>query len=153
MEAAVGDRIVVAATDLGGHMRDGEIIKVGSHGAPPYLVRWSDDGRETLFFPGPDAHVSHHELLEPEPPAAAQTAGSGGVLATTRHQHVKNWRVDLYLFEQDAATMAHAVLHTDAPRLWTTEARRVAIRAMWMFRRSATRSRPLVLCVAWRIGY
>jgi hypothetical protein len=28
---------------------------------------------------------------------------------------VKNWRVDLYLFEQDAATMAHAVLHTDAP--------------------------------------
>ena len=81
MEAAVGDRIVVAAADLGGHMRDGEIIKVGSHGAPPYLVRWSDDGRETLFFPGPDAHVSHHELLEPEPPAAAQTAGSGGVPA------------------------------------------------------------------------
>ena len=31
MEAAVGDRIVVAAADLGGHMRDGEIIKVGSH--------------------------------------------------------------------------------------------------------------------------
>ena len=61
MEAAVGDRIVVAAANLGGHMRDGEIIKVGSHGAPPYLVRWSDDGRETLFFPGPDAQVSHHE--------------------------------------------------------------------------------------------
>jgi hypothetical protein len=29
MEAAVGDRIVVAATDLGGHMRDGEIISNG----------------------------------------------------------------------------------------------------------------------------
>lgn len=70
MEAAVGDRIVVAAANLSGHMRDGEIIKVGSHGAPPYLVRWSDDGRETLFFPGPDAHVSHHELHEPESPAA-----------------------------------------------------------------------------------
>ena len=114
MDAAVGDRIVVAAANLGGPMRDGEIIKVGSHGAPPYLVRWSDDGRETLFFPGPDAHVSHHEVPEPESPGAAQTAGSGGVPTATPHQHVKNWRVDLYLFEQDAATMAHAVLHTDA---------------------------------------
>ena len=114
MEAAVGDRIVVAAADLSGHMRDGEIIKVGSHGAPPYLVRWSDDGRETLFFPGPDAHVSHHELHEPESPAG-QTSGSGGAPAATPHQRVKNWRVDLYLFEQDAGTMAHAVLHTDAP--------------------------------------
>ena len=103
----------MAAANLSGHMRDGEIIKVGSHGAPPYLVRWSDDGRETLFFPGPDALVSHHELHEPESPAAAQTAGSGGAPAATPHQHVKNWRV--YLFEQDAATMAHAVLHTDAP--------------------------------------
>ena len=99
MEAAVGDRIVVAAAALGGSLRDGEIIEVGSHGGPPYLVRWSDDGRETLFFPGPDAHVSHH--------------GSGGS-TTTPHQHVKNWSVDLYLFEQDAATMAHAVLRTDA---------------------------------------
>jgi hypothetical protein len=115
MEAAVGDRIVVAAANLSGHMRDGEIIKVGSLGAPPYLVRWSDDGRETLFFPGPDAHVSHHELQEPESPTAAQTADSGAAPAAIPHQHVKNWRVDLYLFEQDAATMAHAVLHTDAP--------------------------------------
>jgi hypothetical protein len=65
MEAAVGDRIVVAAANLGGHMRDGEIIKVGSHGAPPYLVRWSDDGRETLFFPGPDAHVSSRNFRPP----------------------------------------------------------------------------------------
>jgi hypothetical protein len=81
-------------------------------------VPWSvghDDGRETLFFPGPDAHVSHQELHEPEPPAAAQTAGSSGARAATPHEHVKNSRVDLYLFEQDAATMAHAVLHTDAP--------------------------------------
>jgi uncharacterized protein DUF1918 len=104
MEAAVGDRIVIAATNLGGHVRDGEIIQVGSLGAPPYLVRWFDDGRETIFFPGPDAHVSHHELLEPESSAAAQTADSG-VSATTPHQQVKKWRVDLYLFEQHAATL------------------------------------------------
>ena len=62
MDAAVGDRIVVAAANLGGPLRDGEIIKVGSHGAPPSSVRRPDDGRETLFFPGPDAHVSHHDV-------------------------------------------------------------------------------------------
>ncbi len=113
MEAVVGDRIVVAAAMLDGPVRDGEIIEVGKQGGPPYLVRWSDDGRETLFFPGPDAHISHHGSLHAEPAAAAQTTPAGAVTAAT--PHVKNWRVDLYLFEQDAATMAHAVLHTDAP--------------------------------------
>jgi hypothetical protein len=37
------------------------------------------------------------------------------VTAATPHPHVKKWRVELYRFEQDAATTAHAVLHTDAP--------------------------------------
>lgn len=115
MEAVVGDRIVVAAAMLDGPVRDGEIIEVGKQGGPPYLVRWSDDGRETLFFPGPDAHISHHGSLHAAPAAAAQTTPAGAVTAATPHPHVKNWRVDLYLFEQDAATMAHAVLHTDAP--------------------------------------
>jgi hypothetical protein len=70
MEAAVGDRIVVAATDLGGHMRDGEIIKVGNHGAPPHLVHWFDDGRETLFFPGPDAQsiITNYSSRSLRPP-------------------------------------------------------------------------------------
>jgi hypothetical protein len=112
MEAAVGDRIVVASAMLGGPLRDGEIIEVGSQGAPPYLVRWSDDGRETLFFPGPDAHVNHHEPLEPKP--QGQPVGSQPAPAEAPHSHVKNWSVDLYLFEQDAATTAHAVLHTGA---------------------------------------
>ncbi|HEU4909951.1 MAG TPA: dsRBD fold-containing protein [Propionibacteriaceae bacterium] len=115
MEAVVGDRIVVAAAMLDGPVRDGEIIEVGKQGGPPYLVRWSDDGRETLFFPGPDAQISHHGSLHAEPAAAAQTTSAAAVTAATPHSHVKNWRVDLYLFEQDAATMAHAVLHTDAP--------------------------------------
>ena len=47
MEATVGDRIVLAAAKLDGHQRDGEIIKVGRHGARPYLVRvvrrWARD--------------------------------------------------------------------------------------------------------------
>ena len=69
MEAVVGDRIVVAPAMLDGPVRDGEIIEVGKQGGPPYLVRWSDDGRETLFFPGPDAHISHHGSLHAEPAA------------------------------------------------------------------------------------
>ena len=115
MEAAVGDRIVVAAAMLSGPVRDGEIIEVGKHGEPPYRVRWSDDGRETLFFPGPAAHVSHHESPRSEPPTGAQATSAGAVSAPAPHSEVKNWRVDLYLFEQDAATTAHAVLHTGVP--------------------------------------
>ena len=39
---------------------------------------------------------------------------AGVVVVAAAHPQVKNWRVDLYLFEQDAATTAHAVLHTGA---------------------------------------
>jgi hypothetical protein len=112
MEAVVGDRIVVAAAMLDGPVRDGEIIEVGNQGGPPYLIRWSDDGRETLFFPGPDAHISHRGSLAE--PAASEITPAGAVSAATPHPQVKNWRVELYLFEQDAATTAHAVLHTGA---------------------------------------
>ena len=58
MYARVGDRIVVKSTHLGGPVRDGEIIEVEhDDGRPPYRVRWSDDGHESLFYPGPDAHI------------------------------------------------------------------------------------------------
>jgi Domain of unknown function (DUF1918) len=60
MYAAVGDRIIVRSR-LGGPVRDGEIIEVPRPDcAPPYLVRWSDDG-ESLIFPGPDARIVHYE--------------------------------------------------------------------------------------------
>jgi Domain of unknown function (DUF1918) len=58
MKAEVGDRIVVASGTLHRPSRDGEILQVGEGGAGPYLVRWSDSS-ESLFFPGPDAHVEH----------------------------------------------------------------------------------------------
>lgn len=62
MKASPGDRLVVMATHLGEHPRDGEILEVhGADGAPPYLVRWSDDGHESLVFPGPDAHINPTE--------------------------------------------------------------------------------------------
>ena len=61
MKAAVGDRIIVRSMHVGEPDRDGEILEVrGRDGAPPYLIRWSDDGHEGLFFPGPDAQVHHH---------------------------------------------------------------------------------------------
>ncbi|GAA2635499.1 hypothetical protein GCM10010425_41500 [Streptomyces spororaveus] len=49
---------------VGSPGRDGEVIALHhDDGTPPYAVRWSDTGRTTVFFPGPDAHVRH---LHPE---------------------------------------------------------------------------------------
>ena len=58
MKATVGDRLVVRGTRVGQPDRRAEILEVrGADGASPYLVRWSEDGHESLFFPGPDCHV------------------------------------------------------------------------------------------------
>ena len=58
MRASVGDRLVVHSTHVDGPVRDGEILEVhGEDGAPPYVVRWDDDGHKTLVFPGADATV------------------------------------------------------------------------------------------------
>lgn len=59
MRAAVGDRIVVRSLHVGEPARDAEILEVhGKDGAPPYVVRWSDDGHVGLYFPGPDAQIN-----------------------------------------------------------------------------------------------
>jgi len=58
MRAAVGDKIVVRGLHVGDHDRDGVILAVeGSNGGRPYLVRWQEDGHESVFFP--DADVEH----------------------------------------------------------------------------------------------
>jgi hypothetical protein len=58
MEAKPGDRIVVKGHHIDMPVRDCEVIEVhGEQGGPPYLVRWSDNGHETLFFPGSDAFL------------------------------------------------------------------------------------------------
>ncbi len=60
LTAAVGDRIVVRGHHTGEPDRDAEILRVeGKDGGPPYRVRWSDDGHESLFFPSSDAYVEH----------------------------------------------------------------------------------------------
>jgi hypothetical protein len=62
MHATRGDRIIVEGRRQGEPVRDGEVLEVrGADGGPPYVVRWSDNGHETLFFPGPDARVQHFE--------------------------------------------------------------------------------------------
>jgi hypothetical protein len=59
MEARVGDRLVVHGTHVSDPIRDGEILEVhGEAGGPPYLVRWSDTGHESLVFPGPGSVVA-----------------------------------------------------------------------------------------------
>jgi hypothetical protein len=75
MYARAGDRIVIRSTHFAGPVRDGEIVEVEHEdGRPPYRVRWSDTGHESLFFPGPGAHIDHEgPSYEPEydVPAAA----------------------------------------------------------------------------------
>ena len=108
MKAEVGDRIVVASGTLHRPIRDGEILQTGAGGGGPYLVRWSDSGNESLFFPGPDAHVEHVQR---------EDGGTGDqpVQAETRTEPTKRWRVDIYLYEDQGSTSANAVLHSDVP--------------------------------------
>ena len=58
MRAQVGDRLIVRGNRVGDPVRDAVILEVrGADGAPPFLVRWSQDGHEGLFFPGPNVKV------------------------------------------------------------------------------------------------
>jgi hypothetical protein len=60
MQASAGDRIVIEGHRIGEHDRDCEVLEARRpDGTPPYFVRWEDSGHESLFFPGPDAHVQH----------------------------------------------------------------------------------------------
>jgi hypothetical protein len=58
MRAHVGDWIVVESVHVDGHRRRGRVVGLEHpDGTPPYTVRWTEDQRETLFSPGPEAHV------------------------------------------------------------------------------------------------
>jgi len=63
VRARVGDRIVVHGHRVGRPERNGEVSEVlGEDGAPPFMVRWEDDGRR-----------AGSEKLDP----SAQTASGG----------------------------------------------------------------------------
>ncbi len=54
-----GSRLVMHSCVAGVPARDGEILEVrGPGGGPPYLVRWSSDGRVSLVFPGAGATIA-----------------------------------------------------------------------------------------------
>ena len=62
MKAQVGDRIVVDGHRQGEPHRDCEVLEVhGIDGGPPFVVRWTDSGHETTFFPGDDASVENFD--------------------------------------------------------------------------------------------
>lgn len=62
MKATKGDRLVIHGHHVGEPDRDAEVVEVrGDDGGPPYIVRWSDTGHETLLFPGPDASIDHYD--------------------------------------------------------------------------------------------
>ena len=110
MHAVVGDRVVVAGAKIGAPVRDGEIVEVhGRNGEPPFVVRWSDTGRESLFFPGPDSHIDHEPAQREE--GASQPASEPSAGQPQATGQVRNWHVDLYVYEGDESTTAHAVLH------------------------------------------
>ena len=62
LRAAAGDRLVIHGHHVGEPERDAEILEVlGDDGAPPYLVRWTDDGHVSRFYPSTDAYIEHFE--------------------------------------------------------------------------------------------
>lgn len=68
MKAHIGDRLVLEGTHLGDSRRTAVITALRNRdGSPPYEVRWLDDGRTTLIFPGPQAHVEPASHPQPVP--------------------------------------------------------------------------------------
>jgi hypothetical protein len=57
VKADVGDWLLINSHSEGRPSRRALILAVGTDGAAPYTVRWTDTDHEGLVFPGPDAEV------------------------------------------------------------------------------------------------
>ena len=58
LTARVGDRLVIQPHHIGEPERDAEVLEAhGPGGGAPFLVRWTDNGRTSLFYPGSDARI------------------------------------------------------------------------------------------------
>jgi hypothetical protein len=57
VQAKTGEHIVVESAVLSSPRRRGEVVEViGNGDRRHYRVRW-EDGHESVYIPGPDAHV------------------------------------------------------------------------------------------------
>lgn len=62
LRASPGDRLVVRGHHVGEPERDAEVLEVlGDDGAPPYLVRWEDDGHVSRIYPSSDIYIEHFD--------------------------------------------------------------------------------------------
>jgi hypothetical protein len=58
VKAKIGDRLIEEGTHVGDHRRVGVITELRhDDGTPPYMVRWLDNEREALVYPGPDSRI------------------------------------------------------------------------------------------------
>ena len=104
MRAAVGDRIVTASSVVGGAVRDGVVTECShSDGSPPYRVKWSDTGEESLVFPGSDTFV------DPGAPAGA------GEPDEPRPARALTWDVRITVVESGGSTTAEATVLNGPP--------------------------------------
>ncbi|MGI5466616.1 DUF1918 domain-containing protein [Streptomyces sp. CA-132043] len=109
MRAQLGDEIVVESATTGSRVRDGEIV--GLHradGSPPYDVRWSDTGRVTLVYPGPDSRIRPSKLLghHPESLGVRGTASSASPPGSDFGRRVSHERQQLGLSRAEVADRA-----------------------------------------------
>ncbi|MFD5756220.1 DUF1918 domain-containing protein [Streptomyces sp. NPDC127044] len=88
MRAHVGDEIVVRGTTAGVTANDGEIV--GLHhpdGGPSRDVRWAENGRRALYFPGPGAYI-RRLTSAPHPAGPSADASSAPDELLTGGSHV-----------------------------------------------------------------
>ena len=105
MKAAVGDRIVTASGVVGGVVRDGVVTGCPhDDGSPPYRVRWSDTGEETLVYPGSDTIVD-----------AQVEAGSDEWREQPRQARALTWDVRITVVESGGSTTAEATVMNGPP--------------------------------------
>jgi hypothetical protein len=60
MDVKVGDHLVVRSHAVAQADRSAEVLEViDAKGEAHYRVRWTKDGHEGIFFPGPDTLIDH----------------------------------------------------------------------------------------------